>query len=247
MTKNRWLFATNTENLKNIIAQGLITEPSGFTKYYKDALEISPSILMVFNNAVPKEIFDKSIEEEASLDQCIIELSFDNISGSIEYFQEHVDNKVSKSVIDDGIDGNLFNEVENKDSESSNEIQLNIEDIIHNSPKAIYVQLPLPLSVIKTVIFSGKKIKEKFINEVTPIPNIPRIDFTLKVEAKLFKTFLKISINKTFPPQKEVDYSLVYAYGGLLTMLFYYSKNGKLTNNIFHSMSNLKDSNENID
>ena len=96
--KNRWLIATNTENLKNIIAQGLITEPSGFSKYYSDALEISPGILIAFNNTIPKEFFDKSISEDSSLDKCIIELAFDNITGPIEYFPEHTDSKISKSV-----------------------------------------------------------------------------------------------------------------------------------------------------
>lgn len=242
--KDRWLFATNTENLKNIIAQGLITEPSGFSKYYSDCLELSPGKVMIFKDIIPEQILEKSVSEDSTLDKCILELSFDNISGSVEYFPEHVDNKVSKETESNESDGDLFKEAGKNDSESNEDIQIdnvtNIEDI-KNSPQVIYVELPLPLSSIKTIIFSSKVLKDKFISEITPIPNIPLNDLTFKIEAKLFNSFSPVSIeNIKLQPIKEIDYSLVYAYGGLLTMLFYYAKNGELSNKLFHSMSNLE-------
>ena len=36
VAQKKWFCATNTDNMRNIIAQGLITEPVGFTKYYTD-------------------------------------------------------------------------------------------------------------------------------------------------------------------------------------------------------------------
>ena len=48
VAQKKWFCATNTDNMRNIIAQGLITEPVGFTKYYTDVLEINNGYIPLF-------------------------------------------------------------------------------------------------------------------------------------------------------------------------------------------------------
>jgi len=179
----------------------------------------------------------------------LLELSFDNLTGTVEYLSEFADSNISKHVKSGAVTDDLFVDDAKKDYEG--EIQKsntsNIEDI-QNSPQVIYVPLPLPLASIKSIIFSSKALKDKFITEITSISNIPLIDLTFNIETKLFNSTSKLTIEEIKrPPIPPIDYSLVYSYGGLLTMLFYNAKNGELSNRLFHSICELNAVNEKID
>lgn len=212
-TQNKWFIGTNTENLKMIIAQGLITSPDGFTKYYQDALELFPGWVPVFKNRVPSEIIEKSISETEGLTPCIIELSLENIQGNIRAFKA------------DLIDGKVLFESE-------------INEIDESKIEAVFIPAPIPTSRIKTVYFPNDESKTAFEQETQIYKNVPLIDLKFKVNSKYYMNNPVIGYfhELDLPNLSDNNYSRTYAYGGMLATLFYFAKNGTLTNSTYHSI-----------
>ena len=217
-----WLFPTNTNNLRMILAQGLLTSPDGFSKYYQDALRDYDGYLPLFNHTVPTSTLEIALSEAEHTDHlvpCLLEFNLSVLSGEV------------KALIN-----NELKEVDFDLSESYD----NIERLL--------IQLPLPLSCITKVIFKTKDDIDVFVHDSNIRSNVVLSNIKLSSTATQSKLFdppkidtMPISDNiashKTEISLKKLNYNTVYAYGGLLSLLFYFSKNGELSHHLFSKFS----------
>jgi hypothetical protein len=216
--KNRWFLPTNTDNLKMMVAQGLISSPDGFSpnKYYKDELENYPGFIPVFKNSIPKNTLDLIISEQENMTACLIEIDLTKIT------QGDAKNQNYEVV----------------------EVSINAHDDL------LLLLAPLPLSCIKQIIFKSVDDKLSLEAEQKLSSNFILSDLKThysKTDEKLFKAsndkesvefFHKDRVDENEIESqvglvKLVNYPRIYAFGGLLTSLFYFAKNGKLSNNIY--------------
>ena len=222
--KDRWFIPTNTENLKMIIAQGLISNPDGFKKYYSDILELVQGYIPIFKNEIAQNILTYVVNETDDLTPAIIEIDLKKIVSVVKKVEE---NKL---------------------------VDMDLKDI--NSEDILFIQAPLPLSIISTLIFKSKTDKKSFEDDSKLYSNVVLADLKLSstiVEQKLFKqNTLSADLVSSFKDietveTNKVDYNKVYAYGGLLINLFYFAKNGNRSNALYQLFSNLDKESEKQD
>ena len=212
--KSRWLLPTNTENLRMIIAQGLISTPSGFSDYYIDALKLFDGYIPFFKNEVQADVLKYVCSEEDGLTSCILECNLNILSGTCKAI-------VQGKVISDDI---------------------NI--LIKKDIDILLIPAPLPLSCIKNIIFETKDSIKNFEKDAILYSNVPlqNMNLSSKVsDQKLFKTKKKMGIDyeidtlldMNISTDIDLDYQKVYAYGGMMANLFYFSKNGQKSHDAF--------------
>ena len=220
--QKKWFCATNTDNMRNIFVQGLITQPVGFTKYYTDVLEIHDGYIPLFKSAVPSDILEKSISEVDGLKHCIIEFSIDDIQGLVHAWGRP---------LSDGLlaEEQLFS--------------FNLKQLIEQDVDTLFIPTPLPTSCIKNIIFPSKDDKNSFEKDAGIYSNVPLTDLNLKIDVKLFsKGATAEYLHQIMLPEKAViNYPEVYAFGGMLAALFYFAKNGVVSNNVYHSICDSTD------
>jgi hypothetical protein len=208
--QNKWLLPSNTENLKIIIAQGLITTEDGFKKYYKDTLGLIEGYIPLFKNHIDQEILSYVVSEEKGLTPTLIEIDVKNLTGKVKTVENNtlVDICLSK-----------------------------IQDL-----DIIFLPIAIPLSLIRRIIFQSNDDKNNFKEETKLYSNVILCDLKLSstlAEQKIFKQtiFSSQSIeglkNIQIQQKYTLDYQKVYAYGGMLSNLFYFAKNGKLSHDMF--------------
>lgn len=200
--QDRWFLPTNTDNLKMMVAQGLITSLDGFSpeKYYCDELKNYPGYIPLFKNTIPSKTLKLVVSEAKGMTACLIEINLTAIK--------------------------------------------NIE-----KTESAFLKLlaPLPLSCIKQIIFKSKKDKDNLENEQKVSSNFILAGLKLhygKPGEKLFVTTDTLDgidanietkkldmLDSVLPPQ--VNYPKVYAFGGLLANLLYFTKNGKKSNELY--------------
>ena len=214
--KSRWFFATNTENIKSFIAQGLITSPEGIADdgYYKDTLEAHNGCIPVFRNLVPIDIVNKSLLEGNNMKACIIELDLHLIKGEI-YIE--IEDEIKK---------------------------IGIEEVLKGDCKAAYIPSPIPISVVQKIIFNDSNDSKKFKNESGATKNILLHDLSLSstvTDRKLFNNKHEYTIPKDIMSirHEAINYPKIYAFGGILALLFYFTKNGKFSNEVYKSFAHL--------
>ncbi len=216
-----WLFATNTNNLRMILAQGLLASPEGFSKYYQDALLDYNGYLPLFNHKIPASSLEKAVSEAEHLVPCLLEFDLSKLSGQVNMLS-HGETKA----VDLGSDLSLF--------------EGDIEQLL--------IPLPLPLGCISKVIFKTKDDIEAFKKDAEIRSNVVLNKIKLSstvAESKLFETtdtdtLLGSSNTGSFEietPLIKPNYSAIYAYGGLLPLLFYYAKNGDLSHRFFNDFA----------
>ena len=227
--KDRWFFPTNTNNMRMIIAQGLVASPDGFAKYYTDALNLSPGWVPIFKNRIPPHILEKGISERENLTPCIIEFELKGIRGVAKIIKN---NELADIKIED----------------MSVDINKEITDFL-------YILAPLPLSCISKILFKDINDKKQFEVDAENRSNVILAGLKLqsvKTDQKLFNTESPLLDNPIIKEihidYKKIDYKKVYSFGGLLLTMFYFAKNGDNTNKIYHAvneLSNLPKSYEN--
>lgn len=215
--KNRWLMPTNTDNLRMMIAQGLISSPAGFKKYYSDVLELFIGHVPLFKNRIQPDILNSVISETKGLTQCILEFDLTLIEG------------LGKT-----IDGNDL-------------IDIKLEEVESDTIDMLLLLAPIPISCISKVIFKTNSDKKTFEENAGRYSNVPVNELKLhytKTDQKLFETKANITdypVDKLKSMEleivKEIDYNKVYAFGGMLANLFYFAKNGVISNDAFLSCS----------
>ena len=224
MAVKKWLLPTNTANLGMMIAQGLICEPKGFSKYYTDILDEQLGYIPVFSEKESQQLIFQALayaqSEGSDLTPCLIEIDLKNIINGNVYTDE----------------GNPF-EISELNSEK--------DDV-----NKFFIPSPLPLSCISNVFFSCLYEKNRFISDAKRLyGNVPLDSFKMsapKAFEKLFSGGKNIELPEInegkavkFPELVEIDYKKIYALGGFLSTLFYFSKNGILSDKIFHEACKL--------
>jgi hypothetical protein len=223
-SKNRWLMPTNTENLKMIIAQGLISSPNGFKKYYSDVLELFTGYIPLFRNRIQPDILNSVVSEVEGLTACIIEFDLNKIEG------------LAKTI------------------SNSQLIDVPLKDIDTENYDLLLLLAPIPLSCISKIIFKTDADKKAFENDAKLYSNVPistlKLHYT-KLDQKLFEakpevTNYQISQSKSidFNATDNIEYNKIYAFGGMLANMFYFSKNGTKSNEVFLSCASYKEIDE---
>lgn len=221
--KPRWLFPTSTNNLRMILAQGLLTSPRGFSKYYQDILEDYDGYLPLFNHQIPADSLAKATCEADHLIPCVLEFDLTGISGQITATKKGEIIKIQLESVSTEITG--------------------IEKLL--------IPLPIPLGCISKVIFKNQVQVEDFKKDAdirsNVIVNKLKLQST-KADSKLFEaTSAEPSLelnhtetDKPYLPVTKPDYPATYAYGGMLSLLFYHAKNGELSSRFFDDFSQKK-------
>jgi len=213
--KNRWFMPTNTDNLRMIIAQGLISGPDGFKKYYSDVLELFPGYVPLFRNRIQPDILNSVTSEVDGLTPCILEFDLKKIEGVV------------------------------KTVNSGQVVDVPLKEVDQENSDLLLLSAPLPLYCISKVIFNSNADMKAFENDAKLYSNVPisrlKLHYT-KTDQKLFEAKPEIT---DYPIDKyksmelntinDIDYNTVYAFGGMLANLFYYAKNGKMSNELFSS------------
>ncbi|MGL1957962.1 MAG: hypothetical protein OCD00_11675 [Colwellia sp.] len=230
-TKAIWLLPTNTENLQMMLAQGLITDASGFVgSYYKDVLNKCPGYVSLFKNEVPGSALKLAKSEVASLISCIIKINLkDIILGDCIHTRCDMDDSFSN----EGANPKLLNSVPIPTLHGKKTIEVDYESIL--------VQSPLPLSCIEEVIFSTKADLDEFKNSSENVGNVSIKILKCKVDKKDFKNPVSSSdlFHNSFANLEHnlVEYNKAYSFGGLASLSLYFSKNGEKSANLFKSIS----------
>ncbi|MDY0220613.1 MAG: hypothetical protein RBR67_05720 [Desulfobacterium sp.] len=245
--KDRWLFPTNTNNLRMILAQGLLASPDGFKKYYADALDLQPGWVPIYRNKIPRDVLEKCVSERENLTPCIIEVNIDGIRGT----------------------GKTYRDGEWAD--------VKMGGINTAPPDSLYVPAPLPLSCFLKLIFKTDEDQKQFEDIIKQRANVILAGLKLqstKQDQKLFKfsstgefepelltlpgsekslksAELTVKNGKSLlpgiPNRTIVNYNTVYSFGGLLLNMFYFSKNGESTNQVYHCISASGNLSESVD
>ncbi len=227
MAANRWFFPTNTENLKTILAHGLICGPAGYKKYYSDISCSFFGFIPIFCNGNDghKKALTKAREEDANLDLCLLEINLNQIQAGKVYLTD-------SSPVD-------------------------IEQCHDPSFGTICIPAPLPLSCVKQVIFCDSKTKYTFTDDIKSYGDTPQDALKMvvakKPEQKLFKeaeqtgmlgdskeTEAEPSFSAQYTCSTHQNYKNIYSFGGSLCTLFYFAKNGATTNSALGDCTKIK-------
>ena len=234
MATDRWFFPTSTDNLKAILSHGLICGSAGYKKYYVDISSDFPGFIPIFRNGSGGhgDALIKAREEADDLVVCLLEIHLPQI-----------------------VSGNVY--LPNNDIIDINSCKNNYED---DPLDTILLPSPLPLSCIKQVIFESLDVKKTFEDDVkcygdTPQGVLKLVAATNKSDKNLFKRNTQISVapitanvskaaggdfEQKVPSKNTVNFNKVYSLGGLLCTLFYFTKNGSITNNFFADCTRLE-------
>lgn len=216
--KHKWLTPTNTDNLKMIIAQGLISSPDGFSKYYSDTLELFNGYIPLFKNSIQPDILNMATSEDDGLVLCIMEIDLTAIEGTIKAIK-------ANTIID-----------------------IRLDDVEINNIDILLILAPLPTSCISNIIFKSTDAIKNFKEESQLYSNVilNSLKFSSTAENKKLFTVDRLSYdsisdlqNIHLPQLEKVSYNKIYSFGGLLINLFYFSKNGNLSHNIYTSFCNM--------
>lgn len=236
---NSWYIVTNTENLTHYINYGLIIDKQGFlqpnaaqSSYLIDAMEDIPlGYLPCFSAERLPSALAKAKEEDRHLKGCLLEIDMKQISpfnawsGFIE----------------------TPNLIHNQRALSSDAL-INADDT-----NCVLLPAPLPFSVIKSIIVEDTPTRDK-------IKDIYHEKFQAGAESRrffavtptLFKApkggvtdaansaedLLKSAQGWQIEP-RLLDYQKAFSYGGALGLLYYQTKNGKQTTEIFEKLTAL--------
>jgi hypothetical protein len=197
-----WLFPTNTNNLRMVLAQGLLTSPEGF-----------------INHQVPADALEKAVSEAEHLVPCLLEIDLSKLSDQV----------------------NTLINGETKEVDLGSDLSVLDGDI-----EQMLIPLPMSLVCISKIIFKTKDDISGFKKDAEIRSNVVLNKIKLsstKAESKLFETTdtSLASKNTKFyaidTPKIKPNYSDIYAYGGMLSLLFYHAKNGALSHLFFEAFS----------
>jgi hypothetical protein len=234
-TKAIWLLPTNIENLQMMLAQGLISDASGFVgSYYKDVLNECPGYISLFKNEVPGTALSLAKSEDASLISSIIKINLKDIILG-DCIHTRCDIEDSFNVGD--VSPKVSNSIPIQSLQGKKTTELDYESIL--------IQAPLPLSCIEEVIFSSKADLDEFKNSSENLGNVSIKILKCKVDKKEFT--LPVSSGDLFHnsfaniEHNSVEYTKAYSLGGLTSLSLYFSKNGEESASFFKSMSAFSD------
>ncbi|TWX68536.1 hypothetical protein ESZ36_08560 [Colwellia demingiae] len=229
--KATWLLPTNTENLQMVLAQGLITDASGFLgSYYKDVLNECPGYISLFKSEVPGSALKLSKSEDDGLISCIIKINLKDITlGDCIHTRCDIDDSFNS----ENVSPKESNNVPIPSLQGKKTDELDYESIL--------IQAPLPLTCIEEVIFSCKADLDEFKDSSSNVGNVSTKILKCKVDKKAFQNTTAGShlFHDSFSNlgHNPIEYNKAYSFGGLASLSFYFSKNGEESANLFNSIS----------
>ena len=235
LTKDKWFFPTNTQNLSNFIAQGLITEPSGMRKYYRDILEDYPGWVPLFRKKLPAYALEKGRIENCQLSLCIVEISLEQVNGSVKALTNNYGMGADYQVIDCELGSNSIEQLD----------ELDIEIIL--------IPGSVPLTCIKHIHFESKDERVLYESTSKTFSNLVIDDLKSKFKygySKIISTIISavdtdrishklirgVELQSNTELKNENSYTKSYAVGGAIVNSFYIAKNGSLSDSFFKSL-----------
>lgn len=223
----KWYIATNTENLTHFIDYGLIIDEQGFTgkSYMADAMQDVPmGYIPCFAEGSLFPALEKAKQDDKNLSCCLLELDIKQIAETISC-------------------GGLVQADKSIGCQQNNSIDklANSEDI-----NCILLPAPLPSSFIKKVILQDIETEIKLRNSYEKKFNVR--DGFFKEQQSLFKEPKNPKDNNQQPldkleswdlPSRKINYNQVFSYGGALGLLYYQTKNGRESTEIFEEFTRL--------
>lgn len=192
----KWRMVTNHMNLLYIIGLGMVVPPAGFGgKYYSDLLSLVPGWIPLFAETMPEAAIEFSVSENQSLIPCYIEFDLSAVSGPV------------KAQRDGGW------------------VDINFPQDVSEEDLLILVPAPLPITLIKDVVFKSKVDKERCEKRAVESSNIPLSAVSFNFKASAFKVPSKRSVciwpltAIELVDKRDVDLSFSNAVGGILAVL----------------------------
>jgi hypothetical protein len=188
----KWRLVTNHQNLMFMLSAGMIIPPSGFgKKYYQDTLSLVPGWVPLFPGTLWQSVIDHSISEQAFLRPCYADLDVSGVTGRIKVLR------------------------------SGRWINAHFPDEVYGNEDLILVPAPLPVSMIKEIVFSSKEDKMFCEKDAQNFSNVPLADFKTKTAATAFKKSKK---DACLPPidgveERQIELKLPDALGGVVAVL----------------------------
>jgi hypothetical protein len=134
-----------------------------------------------------------------------------------------------------------------KTIDKSHFIDIQLKDIDKENNDVLLILAPIPISYISKVIFKTNKDKKAFEDDAGLYSNVPISTLKLHYTQTDQKLFMAQSDITDYPIEKlksmelnttnNNDYNKIYAFGGMLANMFYFAKNGTISNEVFVSSS----------
>ena len=227
MTSKRWFIVTNTDNLKFFYDCGLIVDRQAFpnNSYMLDIQAERPKgFLPCFSIDNLSDALKSAKREDENLISCLVEIELKNIRSERIYAQTR--------------------QLKAGEFESVGE-----DDFTKLDATEILLPSLLPLSCIKNIFLSDAKTQKEVVQEFSSaFGEFPSKFFSNN--AKLFKDQKIASKDLELEsdqyndalsleeiPERELNYTKAFAYGGALALSFYQTKNGRLSSDLFEMLA----------
>ena len=193
-----WLLATNHLNALYMLAAGMVMGPAGFAgKHYHDPSSEFPGLIPVFRNEVPEAAVQQAVSEKEHLRPCIAEIDLAGLAGPARLVSH--DGVVTAGALPLGTD-----------SEAG----------------VLLVPAPLPMTVVKRLIFRSSADRKEFETAARNFANIDLTRLRIEVSEQFFSSDLPMVW--PLPGQREGRAPVVVdqppargaAIGGCLAMLY---------------------------
>ena len=188
----KWRMVTNHQNLMFMLSAGMIIPPSGFgKKYYQDTLSLLHGWVPLFPEALLKSAIDYSVSEQTFLRPCYVEMDLSEVSGEVKVLR------------------------------SGRWEDARFPDEIYGTEELMLVPAPLPISMLKEIVFSSKEDKLHCDKDAKNFSNVPLAEYKTKAAATPFKK----AKGGSWPPsidgieERQVRLTLPDAFGGVVALL----------------------------
>ncbi|BHH85830.1 hypothetical protein [Desulforhopalus sp. 52FAK] len=182
--------------------------------------------------------------------------------GEEKYYSDVTENFESGIPIYRGTSQELKKVLHSKHPDQTNlsrcllEIDLPLLKNISLDENVVLLPAPLPISSVKKIVFENKEIGDQIFKIISGTDdNIPLAELSFGSEKDLFVRENSLLLNEEgdgkqiraeiYKPHgqvcKPVDYDKVFAYGGVLCMLFYFAKNGEVANSMLNAFGKKTD------
>lgn len=155
-----WLLATNHLNALYMLAAGMVMGPAGFAgKHYHDPSSEFPGLIPVFRNGVPEAAVQQAVSEKKHLRPCIAEIDLAGLAGPARLVSH--DGVVTAGALPFG-----------NDSETG----------------ALIVPAPLPLTLVKRLMFRSSADLKEFETAARNFANIDLTGLNIEVSERCFSS-----------------------------------------------------------
>lgn len=208
-----WFMATNHLNLLYMLAAGMVMGPAGFAgKHYRDPSSGLSGLIPVFHEGVPELAIQQATSEQKHLRPCIAELDLTGLSGQVRL-------------------------VARTGEASTGTLPASIGPEIG----ALLLCAPLPMALVKRVLFRSAADRKEFEASARSFANIDSSTMKIDVDEQPFSSIQPMHWPLSEQPngeaQEAADRPLAHgeAIGGALAMLYHLSNRSDLCGSVYRS------------